>query len=154
MKIVPRSFQKGFSLIEMIVIIVIISVLAVFSIGRFADEESFSARGYYDELSAATRFAQRYAVSSGCTVQINITLTTYAVTLQDASCGVGTAVQGPTGANFSGSAPSGVTVTSGTGDHEFNARGDLDSGGGMVTVQGGGGSHSFTITAATGFVDS
>ena len=146
--------NRGFTLLEIIVIMLIIGILSAYAVARFQGSEQFAPRGYFDELSAATRYAQRYAVSSGCVVQIDITINSYALTLQDAACGIGTPVQSPTGGNFSGTAPDGVTVTGGNTTHRFDARGDLVQGGGTVTVQGGGNSHSFTITASTGFVDS
>lgn len=143
---------RGFTLIELIVIMTIIGVLAVIATGRFANESSFGARGYYDELSSAARFAQRYAIASGCTVQINIAATTYALTTQDATCGAGTNVQAPAGGNFSGTAPAGVSVTAGAGNYVYDAYGDVAAGG-TVTVSGGGTALSFAITADTGFVD-
>lgn len=143
--------QAGFTLMELIVIIVIISTLAIFAAGRFDDDDGFDTRGYYDELTSATRFAQRYAIASGCDVQITIASNSYALTTQDAICGVGTAVQDPGGNPFAGNAPAGVTATAGT--HRFDARGVLVAGGGLVQVSGGGSVHSFTVTPETGFVD-
>jgi len=143
---------RGFTLIELVVIMVLIGVLAVFSIGRFADRSSFEARGYYDELTAATRYAQRYAVASGCTVRITIDgAGNYSLSTQDAVCGVGTSVQGPDGSTFSGAAPSGVSVSPLNTSFDFDALGATGAGG-MVQVQGGGSTHSFTITAGSGFV--
>lgn len=152
------QWPRGFALIELVVIIVIIGILAVFAAGRFTNEESFSARGYYDELVSATRFAQRYAVASGCTVRIQINASDYAVTTQHANCGFGTNVQAPTGGNLAGTAPGGISVTSGTGNYYFNAAGDTVDNlgnpgpGGAVQVQGSGSTLLFTVTAVSGFV--
>lgn len=143
--------ERGFTIIELVVIIIIIGVLAVFATGRFANDTSFQTRGYFDELLSATRFAQRYAVASGCDVQIQIAGDySYALTTQDAICGVGTAVQGPGGGAFGGAAPAGVTATVGT--HRFDARGALIAGGGVVQVSDGSSTHAFTITSNTGYV--
>lgn len=143
----------GFTLIEMIVIMTIIGVLAVFAVGRFPDQDAFEARGYYDELVAATRYAQRYAVASGCGVQIAVNASDYALTLET-PCAGGTAVQQPGGGDFSGTAPAGVSVTTGTGNYLYNAYGDLGSGANStVTVTGGGGTLMFTVHGSSGFVD-
>lgn len=146
--------SSGFTLIELVVIMTIIGVLAIYASGRFTDQDSFDARGYYDELVSATRFAQRYAVSSGCSVQINIAMSNYSLTTQDATCGFGTSVQSPSGNNFSGTAPGGVTVTGGTGNYLFDAHGNVSTTGNTtVTVAGGGSSLSFVITGVSGFVN-
>lgn len=148
-----KRTSYGFSLIELIVIIMIVGVLAVVAVPRFKGTNDFRARGYVDELVSAVRFAQRYAVASGCIVQIQINALNYSLTTQDADCGFGTSVLAPTGGNFAGTVPNGVTVTGGAGPHSFDALGDLAAGGGTVTVQGGGSTYSFMITPVTGFVD-
>lgn len=143
---------RGFTTIELVVIIMIIGVLAVFASGRLSQPDTFEARGYYDELVSATRYAQRYAVTSGCTVQIAINANNYALSTQDANCGFGTGVQRPDGGAFSAGVPAGVLVTSGIGNYLFDAHGNVNSGG-NVTITGGGTSHSFTITPVSGFIN-
>ena len=129
----------------------IISILAIYAIPRFTDTNALSVRGYHDELVAATRYAQRYAVASGCTIRIQINANDYSLTTQDADCGFGTPVQGPTGETFIGNAPDDVDVTDGLGDHAFDAMGNLVSGGGTVEISGDGSVIDFTINAS-GFV--
>lgn len=141
----------GFTLVELVVILLIVGVLAVSATARLGDIDQFGARGFGDELVSATRFAQRYAVASGCTVRITINAGGYSITTQDAVCGFGTAVQAPGGSAFVGAAPSGVSVVAGTGSYDFSATGDTGAGG-VVNVQGGGSNVTFTITAASGFV--
>ena len=146
-----RPSNTGFTFIELIVIVMILGVLALAVSGRFAERAAFDARGYFDQLVAATRYAQRYAVASGCTVRIEINADSHALTTQDAICGFGTVVQSPAGGAFTGNAPSGVSVTAGAGSYDFDARGNVSAGGG-VTVAGGGNAISFTITPGSGFV--
>lgn len=145
----------GFTLIELVVIMTILGVLAIYASARFADEESFEARGYHDELVAATRFAQRYAVASGCSIQVSIQPASYALTLA-APCpaGVGNPVQSPDGGSFTGTAPPGVTTSGATGAYVFNAWGDVGTAAdSTITVTGGGSSLSFVIRGGSGFVD-
>ncbi|HEX7047361.1 MAG TPA: GspH/FimT family pseudopilin [Gammaproteobacteria bacterium] len=148
--------QLGFTLIELVVIMTIIGVLAVFASGRFADENTFEARGYYDEMIVAARFAQRYAIASGCETRFNIEADGgYSVTLANPcqSSAAGTPVQRPDGADFSRPVPpGGVTVTSGAFSAIYDAHGDV-SAGGTVSVSGGGAALSFDITAGSGFVN-
>ncbi|HEX6929525.1 MAG TPA: GspH/FimT family pseudopilin [Gammaproteobacteria bacterium] len=148
------ALANGFTLVELVVIVLVLGILAMVASARFADQKSFEARGYYDELVSATRFAQRHAVSSGCTVRIDILASTYALTTQDSICGFGTAIQSPSGSVFSGTAPAGVTVTGGTGSYLFDARGNVGTAvDTTVTVAGGGSSLSFVITGISGFVN-
>lgn len=150
-----KSCRNGFTLVELTVIIVILGVLAVFATGRSVDNDFFEARGYHDELVAATRFAQRYAVASGCSVQIDIQPSSYALTLAGpCPTGVGNPVQSPTGDNFAGNAPAGVTTSGAIGAYVFDAWGDIGiTAESTITVSGGSNSLSFVIHGNSGFVD-
>lgn len=150
-KMRKRILPRGFTLIELVVIMLIIGVLAVAAVPRLEGNVELKGRGYADELKSAVRFAQRYAVASGCTVQISITGAGYALTTQDATCGIGNNVQGPSGSAFSGNIPSGVSMTGGTGSYSFDALGET-GGGGSIQVQAAGSTFGFTITATSGFI--
>lgn len=158
MRAIPETLTRtrGFTLVELVVILAIVGVLAVFATGRFADQDSFEARGYHDELVVAARYAQRTAIASGCDVRFAITAGgAYAVTFAGACHGAAdaSAVQRPDGGDFSRPAPpAGVTVSSGAFTTVFNAHGDSTSGG-SIAVSGGGANLSFTITPGSGFVD-
>src|SRR5580698_6612354 len=76
---------KGFTLVELVIVMTVIGILAVTLGPRFFTQSVFSQRGYADELAAALRFAQKAAVSSQCPAQLTLTLTTYAVSQQAAS---------------------------------------------------------------------
>ncbi len=63
--------QAAFSLIELVAVIVIVGVLAVFALPRFAGIDPFAERGFFEEALAATRYAQKLAVASGCSIRMN-----------------------------------------------------------------------------------
>lgn len=62
---------NGFTLIEMVVTILIISILAVFATSRL-DLGAFQAAGFFQQSSAAIRYAQKLAISSNCSVRVQM----------------------------------------------------------------------------------
>ena len=66
--LISRS-NSGFSMVELIVVILVLGILAAIAMPRFVDLDSFRARAAYDEVAGAVRYAQKLAVASGCEVQ-------------------------------------------------------------------------------------
>lgn len=143
---------RGFTLIELVVILTLVGALALFVSARPSDRSAFQVRGWHDELVAATRYAQRYALASGCAVELDIAAGAYALNLLDSRPGcAATAVQRPDGGIFSGTAPAGISASGALGKHVFDARDDVGSGG-TIAVTDGSMTLSFTISAGSGFV--
>lgn len=69
----------GFTLVELIVVILITGILSVSVAPRFFDADDFKARGIADEMITAVRHAQRLAMTRGENHQIIITTTSYTV---------------------------------------------------------------------------
>lgn len=66
--------RKGFSLIELIVVISLVSILAVYTLPKLS-LDVFRESGFAQQAAAAIRYAQKQAIASGCEINISITAT-------------------------------------------------------------------------------
>ena len=55
--------QRGFTLVELITVMVIAGILAVAAIPRFFTKNTFDSRGFYDQVISTLRYAQKAAVA-------------------------------------------------------------------------------------------
>ena len=60
---VNRTDQAGFTLVELIVTMVVISIMAYVAIPRFSSMMGFSDIGYRDQVAAAIGYARKIAVA-------------------------------------------------------------------------------------------
>jgi MSHA pilin protein MshC len=114
-----RFGHAGYTIVELVLVMVIIAILGVAAGPRFFDNTAFDERAYLDELASSLRYAQKVAVASGCRVRADIAAGSYSLTQQapqaghcdpaDASFPVPVVLS--TGQVMSGSAPSGVTAS-------------------------------------------
>jgi MSHA pilin protein MshC len=146
----------GFTLVELVVVMTIAGVLAATIGPKFFSQQTFSERGYADELAAALRLAQKTAVITGCPARVTVSAGSYAAAQQAASGNAclasdntwSTALLANDGTALQGSAPSSTTVSP-TGVYQFDTQGRLASSPGTtITV----GARSITIDAGSGFV--
>ena len=66
--------QKGFTLIELIMVIILLGVLSVFAMSRFSSGQSYSSAIVKNQLLAALRLSQQTALSRSSSNQ-NVILT-------------------------------------------------------------------------------
>jgi len=145
--------HRGFTMIELILMLVILGILSAVALPRFFNTATFENRGFYTEVINAVRYAQQYAVATNCETQISFTANTYTVNIWDGgACGVGT-LNGDTPnpvtgeAGFSGT-NSTAAITSAPNTFTFNALGQADN---NVNVSVGG--YSFTVHNETGYIE-
>ncbi len=138
--------QLGFTVIELVVVIVLLGILAAFALPRFFDVDSFRTRADYDEIAGAVRYAQKLAVASGCDVQVQITSGGYALQQHATNCTTG-AFTNISGHPITNAPISGVSLPTRT--LEFDAMGRCTSGAGTFSIGG----ENITVVAETGYVD-
>lgn len=105
----------GFTLVEMVVVIILVSILSVVAMPRFFKVSPFQEMGFTDELIAAYRYANKVAIASGCDTQVVTTLTSYQLK-QRVNCQTGAFSQnvmiaGGNSSGYSGAPPSGLTLS-------------------------------------------
>ena len=152
----------GFTMIELVVVIVILGIIAAVAAPRFFDDRTFLERGYYEELAAALKYAQKLAVASGCAVQMAVSASGYTARQQAAAGGTcnasstnwSTNIRMSDGRFLSGAAPFGVAASPATFVFDpvgsTNLASDLSIGvgpAGFATP-----TYSLTVRADSGFI--
>ena len=144
-----RNRARGFTLVELILVIVILGVLAVFAAPRILNTDDFKARGFHDETLSLLRYAQKTAVAQRRSVCVNlnatgVTMTIFATNPPTGTCSAATVLNPP-------NTPRGGTGLAGTPSaFQFTPLGSTDQSSNVtITITNAAG---ITVEAATGFV--
>lgn len=85
------SGERGFTLIELIMVIMLVGVLAVFATPRLLDMQGLNARGFHDETLAFLRYAQKTAIAQRRMVCVKFAASSATLAVdQDRSAATGT----------------------------------------------------------------
>ena len=164
-------YQKGFTLTELVLTMVIMGVLTVVVAPRFVSVQAYSSRAAYNDVLSSLRYAQKLAVVSGCQVRYSINEKTYSLFQREPGaeedCNTPVAPWTTSVVNMASSDniqnydvvsfENDVVLTSNNFPLIFNALGQSINAGGVpdvsptatLTVNG----SQITIWAETGFVD-
>ena len=144
--------ERGFTLVELIVILIVVGILAVAVVPRFANRTDFDARGFYDGTAALLRYAQKSAVAQRR--QVCVAFGGAAITLTIASAFGGacnTDLAGPNGASpYSLNIPAGIAFAAAPSDFSFLPSGAASAGQTISLTQYPG--QTLTVDAVTGNV--
>lgn len=137
---------RGFTLVELVVTLILIGILAVAVLPRFAERSVFEARGFSDETAALLRYAQKSAVAQRRTVCV--TLGAGGVALNIASV-AGSAVC-DTALALPATPHGGSGLAASVGSFSFTALGATDKAADItITIAGG---STLTVDHKTGYV--
>lgn len=137
-----KAISAGFSLIELIAVILVLSIISVFAYSRFSSSDIASVQTGRDQLLSSLTQAQQIAMArSSVTNSIQLTIDTNRLNLTEN----GTSLQ-LLSDNYPEDLPPGVTVTSGTGTLTFDKLGRTSAR--TITLSRGGSSASIQLEAS------
>ena len=140
--------ERGFTLIELIMVIVILGVLAVFATPMLRTDD-FKARGFHDETLALLRYAQKTAVAQRRTVCVNLNSTGVTMTIFAANPATGACSAAPT-LNPPNTPRGGTGLVGTPSAFQFTPLGSTDQSSNVnITITNAAG---ITVEAATGYV--
>jgi MSHA pilin protein MshC len=149
----------GFTLVELVVVMIITVVLAAVAVPRFFVSQQFYDRGFYDQALAISRYAQKSAIALRRNVCVNIVSATGSINLTYVSAptyvstsACNTNLPSPVGdtAPYTVTAKTGVTLSSSSTPIIYTALGSVSSAGATNTITVS--SRTITIVTNTGYV--
>ncbi len=92
--------QRGFTIAELVIVMVIVGVLSAVAVPRLFDKNEFAARGGRDFLASGLRYAQKSAIALRRNVCVAVAGSTVAATIaaapgSDQPCNAGTPLLHP-----------------------------------------------------------
>ncbi len=148
--------EHGFTIVELILVIVIIGILAAVVGPRFFTRSNFDERFYFEEALSAIRYAQKVAVASGCLVKVTVNSDGYKLEYGKGACS-GAVIEDPSGKPYP-IAPSKNVVVHGAIDYAFNSLGCVSDtetcpAQGIDKLEIGESRFKIKIHRATGFIE-
>lgn len=75
----PIQKPSGFTLIELIMVIVILGILSASIAPKFAGKSTYAEHAFFSDTLNAIRYAQKLAVTTGCNVKFSVSSNSYTI---------------------------------------------------------------------------
>lgn len=168
--VLALSRHRGFTMVELVMVMVIAGILAAVAMPRFFDADVFRSRGFADQVQASLRYAQKVAIAQRRFVCAAFTANSVTLTTgTTAACG--TPLQSPEGdPSYVINAPASTTFAAVPAAFSFDCLGrpramgnaaatcvagnvvDVLAAAQVISVTGA--TNAITIQAETGYVHS
>jgi len=140
---------RGFTMIELTMVMVIVGVLAVVAVAKLSGVNNFEVQGFFESTKATVRFAQKLAIAQRRKVAVVVNANSVSVCYANPGC-VASVIDPTTGQAMLLSVPTGVSIT-GPGTVSFDGLGRATPGG-TITIASAGVTRSLVIEKDTGYV--
>jgi len=148
---------RGFTMVELVVVIVMIGILAATVMPRWRGGSGLEERGFRDRTAAALRYAQKSAIAARLTTCAAFTMTPPSVSFRISSlngaadCTAGADLIGPDGLVLVVGATGSATFTAAPASIVFDAAG-RPNGASVISISGLPAALAITVEAETGYV--
>ncbi len=127
--LVQHCPQAGFTLVELIIVMVLVGILSALGAGRFFDRKGFDAAGFAEQSRSMLRHAQKLAIAQNRNVHVRVEASSISLCFVAGACPAASRVPAPSGGNSGSRAtvaacgsstwlcegrPQGVTLAAGT----------------------------------------
>jgi MSHA pilin protein MshC len=120
----PPAACFGFTMLELVIVILIAGILSFMAIGRLNDTGEVNAHGFAEQVASTLRFAQEAAVAQRRLLYVNVNSASGLVTAcLDSSNACAQPLAAPGGGNLSVVAPGGVVMSTNTTQFSFDGMG-------------------------------
>ena len=95
---VSRALQRGFTLVELVAVMIVMGILGAVGVSNFFDRNTFDSRAFGDETAALMRYAQKLAIAQNRDVFVQLSANRVAL-CYNVTCATAERVRAPGGAN-------------------------------------------------------
>jgi MSHA pilin protein MshC len=149
--------QAGFTIIELIVLVVVMGILSATILPRWRGETGFESRGFRDQIVAGLRYAQKSAIAARLTACATFSISPAQVSFRVSSvngasdCTTGSVLSGVDGQPLIVAATGGATFSAAPASVIFDAAGRPASAA-SISISGLPAALAIVVEAETGYV--